>query len=123
MIDTYTIRFYKNNSRVAPANLNPSDSRFFYRQLQSLMRTYESRYGNALNDESILICIDGIDRYRRRTKLAEWGIVTIEDVMDYLKIDPANRPKHILANNMIVTDISTNISEIYVLKFIRDENK
>ena len=117
MIDTYNIRFYKNNTRIAPARLDAADARLFYRQLQSLMRTYESRYGENLNEASILIVVDGRPIYRRRSRLNSNGVETVQDLMDYLGMDPANKPKHIFANNIIVTSLDIKLSEIYVLQF------
>jgi len=122
MINTYSIRFYKNNSRVAPARLDAADARLFYRQLQALMKTYQIRYGQNLSDDSILITIDERIIYRRRRVLASSGVETIEDLMEYLEIDPINRPKYIIANNMIVVDVNTKILGIYVLQFIRGED-
>ncbi len=117
MIDTYNIRFYKNNTRVAPARLDAADARLFYHQLQTLMRTYESRYSEILNEESILIVVDGRPIYRRRSRLNSNEIETIQDLMDYLGMDSTNKPKYIFANNMIVTSLDIKLSEIYVLQF------
>lgn len=115
MINSYNIRFYKNNSRVAPRTLDAADARFFYNQLKLLISAYEKRYGGKLSDESILIVFDNKDIYRKRSRLKSAGIETVEDVMEYLDIE--HEPEYIFANNIILTDKSMKLSEIYVLQF------
>jgi len=115
MIDTYNIRFYKNTGRVAPARLDAADARLFYRQLQLLMKTYESRYGQNLSDESILVMVDDRPIYRKRSGLNTKGVETIQDMMEYLEL--STEPKLILANNCIVTNKELKLSDIYVLRF------
>ncbi len=117
MLDTYNLRFYKNNVRVTPHKLNDADVRLFYKQLQSLMHSYESKYHDNLNNESLLIVFDERIVYRRRSFLKLMKIKTIQDMMDYLEIEPTNIPKYIFANNMIVTDTDMKLSDIYVLQF------
>jgi len=113
MIDTYKIRFYKNSSRVAPRALNVVDARLFYHQLKLIILNYEKKYGEKLNDASILIVIDGKNIYRKQSRLESMGIETVEDIKEYLDIEP----KYIIANNVLVTDTSMKLSKIYVLQF------
>ena len=112
MMDTYKIRFFKNSSRIAPRALNVVDARLFYHHLKLVILNYEKRYGEKLNDASILIVIDGKNIYRKQSRLESMGIETVEDIMEYLDTEP----KYIIANNVLVTDTSMKISGIYVLQ-------
>jgi hypothetical protein len=111
-IDTFAIRFYKNNVRIAPGLFNRADVRLFYKQLKLLISSYEKKYGEKLNNESILVVSDDKNIYRKRSRLETAGIETVEDMMEYLDIEP----KYIIADNIIITDTSIKLSEIYVLQ-------
>lgn len=117
MIDTYNIRFYKNNTRIAPKTLSNADARLFYRQLKLFAEHYEGTYGEVLNNDSLLIVIDNKNLYRSRKRMSESGVETVHDLMEYLNFDLANEPKHIFANNMIVYDKSMKLDDIYILQF------
>ncbi len=54
MIDIYGIRFFKNNYRIGLGKLNGADARLLYRYLQTLMRGYEIRYGELLDNNSLI---------------------------------------------------------------------
>ena len=112
MMDTYKIRFFKNSSRIAPRALNVVDARLFYHQLKLIILNYEKKYGEKLNDASILIVMDNKNIYRKRSRLESMGIETVEDIMEYLDTEP----KYIIANNVLITDTSMKLSEIYVLQ-------
>lgn len=114
MRDNYLIRFYKNNTRVAPRMLNGADARFFYNQLKWMVGVYKKRYKKKLNDKSILIVVDNKEIYRKRDKLESASIQTIEDMIEYLGIE--FEPEYIFANNVTTNDKSLKLSDIYVLQ-------
>ncbi len=114
MIDDYVIRFYKNNTRIAPRMLNGTDARLFYNQLKWMMEVYRKRYKKKLSNKSILIVFDSKEIYRERSRLESAGIETIEDMIEYLGID--FEPEYIFVDNITTNDKSLKLSDIYVLQ-------
>lgn len=113
MLDNYSVRFYKNNRRVAPRMLSDIDARLFHTYLKVLFSNYKKRYGGRLSNKSILIVLNGKNIYRRRDRLV--GIETVEDMIEYLGISGA-RFEYIAADNVTLTDMSIRLSDIYVLE-------
>lgn len=114
MRDNYLIRFYKNNTRVAPRMLNGTDARLFYNQLKWMMRVYKKRYKKKLDDKSILVIVDNKEIYRKRDRLESASIQTIEDMIEYLGIE--FEPEYIFVDNVTTNDKSLKLSDIYVLQ-------
>jgi len=116
MIDNYNIRFYKNNARVAPRTMGSVDARLFYRQMKMLMKVLEITYEEKLNEESILISVDGVETYRRRDRMLESGIETVGDFMEYIGVD--FKPSHIFINN-ILGNKKASLIDAYVIRVVR----
>lgn len=109
----YILRLYINNIRITFAKLNGIDSRFFYMFLKELIKKFESRYGEKLNENSILISINGKEIYREKKRLLKSGIKTISDLLEYLEIQ---NPKSIILNNNVCENLSLKINDVYVLE-------
>lgn len=114
MIDDYIIRFYKNNTRIAPRMLNGADARLFYNQLKWMVGIYKKRYKKKLSDKSILVVVDSKEIYRKRDRLESAGIETIKDMIEYLGID--FEPEYIFVDNATTNDKFLKLSDIYVLQ-------
>jgi len=88
------------------------DARLFYRQLKLFVEKYEGRYGERLNNESILIVLDDKNIYRRRSRLESGGIETVQDLIDYMGLE--KDPEYMIANNIIIKDKSMKL-DVYML--------
>ncbi len=109
---TFYIRVYKDYNRVNPINMGSGvDTRLFYLYLKEHINTYKKAHPT-LNKRSILISANGRETYRKRNKLEEANIITIQDMIDYLEIEP----KIIIMDGKLTEDRTTHLSEIYVLE-------
>jgi len=104
--------------RVASGKLNAVDARFFYQELRTLEKYWMDRYWDKINNESLLIVINGKNFFKRRKVLRLAGIETLGDLIEYLDIVP----QQMSVNSVMVDDITIKIPGIYVLQILtRDE--
>lgn len=109
------IKFFDGSRRINTQRLDGVRVRFFYKELKLLVQKFEMRYSTKLSNESLLICVDGKEIYRSKKRLFSMGIETIQDIIDYLNIIDIDR---IVSDNVIITDISGVLNNIYVLEII-----
>ena len=119
MITQYGIRCFKDNNRVSPSQFDDVESRLFYAELKRFMHDFEILYGNSLNETSIMIRIDEREIYRSKERMLEYNILTIEDMINYLNIENV---LYVIKNNNLITDMSTIISDAYVLEIYTCES-
>ncbi len=113
MITPFTIRCFKNSSRISPASLTGLDARLLHMELTKLLKAYETRYGESLSKDSILICVDEKEMYRSRERMKEYEIWTVDDILHYLEIDNVI---YVIKNNELVTRMDDTIVDAYVLE-------
>lgn len=109
---SFQIKIYKDHIRTTPFRLGTGvDTRLFYKQLKEYVEMFKKGHSN-LNNKSILVSVNGKETYRKRSRLEEAGIITIQDILNYLGIEP----KIIMVDGKLVEDTTINLSEIYVLE-------
>lgn len=118
MVNTYTILFKKNNIRVSAGRLSGADSRIFHTHLKNLVKSFENVHGEKLNNSSLLIVINGKEKYRRRTGLEFLEIKTIADIIE---IEELENISHILADGILISDRNKLLESISVLELFTPE--
>ncbi len=108
----FQIRVYKDRRRISPINVGDGvTTRLFYRYFKEFIDTYKKAHPT-LNNKSILVSVSGKETYRKRSRLEEAGIITIQDMISYLAIEP----KIIMVDGNLTEDRAIHLSEIYVLE-------
>jgi len=107
------MRFYRNNNRIYLRRLSDIDARLLYLELKTFMSNYEKSYGDKLNKNSILICVDENEIYRSISRLKEFEIKTIADILSYLEIE---NPLYVIKNNELITKMDDTIDDAYTIQ-------
>ena len=113
MITQFSMRFYRNNNRIYLRRLSDIDARLLYLELKTFMSNYEKSYGDKLNKNSILICVDENEIYRSISRLKEFEIKTIADILSYLEIE---NPLYVIKNNELITKMDDTIDDAYTIQ-------
>jgi predicted nuclease of restriction endonuclease-like RecB superfamily len=113
MVNTYTILFKKNNTRVTPGRVSATDARIFQLHLQRFAKGFADSRTDILNNISLLIAIDGYEYYRQRRTLKEKGILTVADIIEEYGLENIT---HVLYNGILLDDRSSLLDDIYVLE-------